>query len=375
METLTRQNAVKDDFYTTNIDECIAHLIECREQGKSVYVDFAGQRLYSCDATVNNIYIQVLGKTKEEYDADNGERVVTGNMSADNRKKWMEIAEGIIYPQRMAEWQKCIESTHENFGHGDLESIITAMQMLNGGASFENVASYIKGLGTYGRNSSMIESMILNFSKRGPEYFEYVKGEPENIDENTAQMISRIKSQNKEYETTEILDKKGEGWRNKAAKLVYPERMPEWERIMRLRVAGEYKGSELDLALGAMELLDKGVSFDNVERYIEEKSSTARQAEMADIIILNFSKKGPDYFSYSSPDREQELVAQLKTINGQLSERYAETAKAQEARQRKIAQLGRLAGEKRDLQAELKTLEIDKTAEGERETKGKEMGE
>lgn len=37
--------------------------------GQNVYVDFNGQRLYSCDVTMESAYMQIIGMTKEEDDA------------------------------------------------------------------------------------------------------------------------------------------------------------------------------------------------------------------------------------------------------------------------------------------------------------------
>ena len=52
-----------------NLEKAVIYLIECRNKGQNVYVDFNGHRLYSCDVTMDSAYIDVVGVTKAEDDA------------------------------------------------------------------------------------------------------------------------------------------------------------------------------------------------------------------------------------------------------------------------------------------------------------------
>lgn len=362
MENLTRENAKRDNFVSTDLDTCIDYLIKCREDGKSVWVEFGDKKLYSCDATVNNLYIQVLGKTKEEYDTDEKEYIkglnenttnASSSMQKSEQKKWIEFGKNIIYPERVKEWEKCVGTTTETtYGGEDLEKSITVMQMLDGGTSFANVQTYMEGLSSSENSTSRMENIILNFSKQGPEFFEYIKGGMENIDDNTKRMVDKIRNQNKEYEVNEILTSKGPEWRKKAESLIYPERMQEWERIMRVSASQKLKGTDVDMALGAMELLDRGVSFDNVEKFIEDKSITATSATMAEDIVLNFSKRGPEFFESIRPDDSKELVSQLKKENADLEQKHR-TKYKEDVRKELLA----LASEKKSLEKELKSVE------------------
>ena len=390
MENLTRENAVEDKFRAGDLDQCIEYLIKCRQEGKSVWVEFNDHKLYSCDATVNNIYMQVLGKTKEEYEKD--EQEFLAGLRAEKAQKreemlksipeWLNAGQKLVYPEKAKEWERMVGiRANDLYGGTDLGYAITAMEMLDGGATYENVASYVRGLATSGNSMSMVESIILNFSKSGPQFYEYIKGGPENIDENTRGMIDKIRTQNKEYEINEILSTKGPEWVKRAEKLIYPERMSEWERIIKQRAGEKFKGSELDMALGAMELLDKGVSFDKVEKYIEDKSTSATGATMAENIVLNFSKSGPEFFESIRPEDARELVAQLKDINAKLAERHSQDQEHEtDVEDKKIDprdELASLAAEKRSLEEELKGIEAELSAQKKQEdkTKGQGIGE
>lgn len=389
MENLTRENAVKDDFFVGDIDSCIDYLTKCRQEGKSVWIEFRGQKLYSCDATVNGIYMQVFGKTKEEFEQDEKEffeglqkkKTKERSELAEKKPEWIEAGSKLIYPERMKEWEKCVDISMNGLYEGsELVNAITVMEMLNSGTSFENVQIYLKGLKTSGSSASVIENIILNFSKKGPEFFEYMRGGPEKIDENTRAMIEKIRGENREYEANEIITARGPEWRKKAASFIYPERMEEWERIMRLRVKERFKGADLDLALSAMELLDKGLSFEKVEKYIEDKSKTISGASMAENIVLSFSKKGPDFFESVRPNDAKELVAQLRDINAKLAERHKnDKSKQEEPKKGKTPreQLTSLAAQKRSLEAELESVEaeLSDARKQEDKTSGQEIGE
>lgn len=51
------------------IQEAVEYLQECKNNGQNVYIVFNGQKLYSCDVTLDSAYMQIIGMTKEEDDA------------------------------------------------------------------------------------------------------------------------------------------------------------------------------------------------------------------------------------------------------------------------------------------------------------------
>lgn len=68
MAEMSRDNARKIEFYGSTLDECVNELLEFQKRGESVFIDFNGHKLYSCDVTVDSAYLEVCGKTKEESD-------------------------------------------------------------------------------------------------------------------------------------------------------------------------------------------------------------------------------------------------------------------------------------------------------------------
>lgn len=117
MENLTRANAVEDKSFFGDLDKCIDYLIKCRQEGKSVWIEFNGHRLYSCDATVNNVYVQMFGKTKAEVDREeqeyrdeyNNSREERNTRLKENMQEWIEAGSEFIFPERIEEWKRCVD--------------------------------------------------------------------------------------------------------------------------------------------------------------------------------------------------------------------------------------------------------------------------
>lgn len=371
MENLTRANAVEDKSFLGDLDKCIDYLIKCRQEGKSIWIEFNGHKLYSCDATVNNVYVQMYGKTKAEVDREMQEEIDEYHKSREERKdrikenmpEWIEAGSQFIYPERLDEWKRCVERRSNDLYLGsDLEFAITAMQMLENGAKFENVKNYLSGLDTSGGSHSKVESVILNFSKRGPEFYEFLRGGHENIDENTQGMISKLKDQNSQYKANEVLREHEEEWSERAAAFIYPEKTDEWKKCIQLSAKETFRGTEVEMALGAMELLNKGVEFSQVEKYLEDKSTSATQAAIAETIVLNFSKRGPEFFSSIRPGEKIDLVEQISRQNASLEEKHRNDQIENVGTSEKtspIDELKSLAAEKKSLEKTLQSLESE----------------
>lgn len=376
MENLTRQNAVEDHYFARNIDNCIAYLIKKRQEGKSVWVEFNGKRLYSCDATENGIYLQMYGRTKEEYGREEEDVLSEENNLKQKRRAnmpdWLKQGENLVYPEKAREWERVVTARVNDMhsSGNDLQYAITAMQMLESGSSFEDVNKYMDSLNSLGGNRTMLENIILSFSKKGPDFYEYMrKGD---IDRNTSNMIGTIRSQNKEYENNEILTKRVPEWKKRATSLVYPEKLDEWEKVTTPGSANSAKSEEVELALGAMELLNQGKDFEEVKKYIETNSSSEEEIESVAKIVLGFSQTGPEYYETVRPGESTELVEQLKKINSSLAKKHEKSEPAVVRKQDskpnpRREELSILAAEKKKLESELEIInaQLDEVKEQE----------
>ncbi len=84
-------------------------------------------------------------------------------------------------------------------------------------------------------------------------------------------------------------------WIERGKKLIYPERYDMWCECVCSCASDLYNGLELINALEVMEALDKGLSLNEVEKYIDDSHSGASFGKLSKI-VLYFSKRGPEFY-------------------------------------------------------------------------------
>lgn len=86
---------------------------------------------------------------------------------------WIKRGEGFIYPERAEEWKKIVESRAGNLYYGiDLDSALALMEKLESGATMEEVKEMFDEQGHSGTSAEMVRSVMFDFAKRGPEFYE-----------------------------------------------------------------------------------------------------------------------------------------------------------------------------------------------------------
>ena len=110
-------------------------------------------------------------------------------------------------------------------------------------------------------------------------------------------------------------------WINKGKELIYPELQLKWVRCVDARIEELYYGRDLSIALDIMEALEND-NFDEALKIFVNLSSSIDSAIISNI-VLEFSKKGPDFFEqiYKNvykkeiPEENKELIAQIREEN------------------------------------------------------------
>lgn len=292
MSEMTRENARKIDFYGHTLEECVNWLLKFQEKGESVFVDFNGHNLYSCDVTMDGAYQEVLDMTKAEYDRkkeewrkENQEREAIEEAEAKAKiPAWIEKGEAFIYPERMKKWKECVEVRASDIYHGtDLDAALILMEKLESGASIEEVKEMFDKQDHSGVSAGIIKSIIFHFSKRGPEFYEGTawrelsekekkiiedkKRENEEIENGTFKVVEPKVSQGT-YTSTDIKDdllramSKTQSWLTlEDVKTILPQEQYQ-ELVTALK-------SDLEQYYAKMNLTD--VSQDEIEQEIEKK--------------------------------------------------------------------------------------------------------
>lgn len=182
MEKMSRENAYEIEFAHGTLERCVEMLLEYQSRGESVYIDYRGHRLYSCDVTMDSAFKEVTGKTKAESDEIVAERRRESKEResrelAEARKKiptWVEMGSAYIYPERVEEWTRCVDIRANDLYHGtEIDLALNLMQKLESGASIEEVKDIFTGQSVRSANFvRMVRSIMLRFAKRGIEFYE-----------------------------------------------------------------------------------------------------------------------------------------------------------------------------------------------------------
>lgn len=170
------------------------------------FVTFNGVKLYSNDdLTLDDVYKKVTGYTKSEVE--------------ENERKWHETAadckkqaaamieqryeKGIkyIYPERFDEWKEWLEycARNDSFNPENVkypDVIIECLKRLENGEDFETVFEFVKNFSEMDYDMGTA-STLLDFSKVGPEYLEYVYKKKNGVDL-SGEFLKRVEAKKEE---------------------------------------------------------------------------------------------------------------------------------------------------------------------------------
>jgi hypothetical protein len=170
---LKLKNKIKD------IDSAVEVLEDERKRGLSVYYNFFGIRLYSCDITLDGAYLDVFRKTKAEVEKDLEDEknaIYQKKQKEVNDKKdgWIKRGEKMIYPEKFEKWHEFLddEISDEISPGYRVEEMLEMMERLAQGESFETLYQTIEKAKT--PNYKYLGWPLCNLAVNGPEFYEYI---------------------------------------------------------------------------------------------------------------------------------------------------------------------------------------------------------
>jgi len=146
---MKKEEAVKLDGVSGNLDYVIKVLQEYQERGESVYVEYNGVKLYSADITVDGAYKAVVGETKAEFDEGVREDSEKFKESQEKRRvkaeqnmsEWIERGEKLIPPEKQEAWKKYVEESvgSKRFRGEDVQVVLDIIEKFVSGTSQEQI--------------------------------------------------------------------------------------------------------------------------------------------------------------------------------------------------------------------------------------------
>lgn len=172
------------EFYCGwTIERAVMELLEYQKNGELVCGDFNGHTLYSDNVTVDSAYLEILGKTKAEFDRDQEEwrenyRKAEEEYKAripDLSKQWIEKGHKILDEKYWSEWDKCVPIRLGDLYHGmELQCCLDIVEPLNNGCELKEVAKIMEDQNHSGMSWGLVRAMVRAFCDRGEEFANFV---------------------------------------------------------------------------------------------------------------------------------------------------------------------------------------------------------
>lgn len=112
-------------------------------------------------------------------------------------------------------------------------------------------------------------------------------------------------------------------WVEKGKKFIYPQKHKKWADYIEIRAEDRYHGVDIDCALIVMDLLDKGVSFQEVFDTIKDQNHSGNSYSIVMSMITHFSKKGPEFYRFvdkTITPATENMLAKIENENKQFAE-------------------------------------------------------
>ena len=194
--------------FSGGFEDTIEKLKQAREKGENVFTEHYGSRVYSLFQTEDDWWKIFSGGTKEEYIAKEAKR------EAEERAKLMPVAkpyldraEKVLYPERMAEFEKMLFDSIKQFNYQKVSPVIAigldyVEKLENGSTSREVKRDMAKA--NFSGIEYNIKGFVFRFYKKGPEFLRKV--DPKLLKgEGDQEYIKQIIAENKKFEQNELL--------------------------------------------------------------------------------------------------------------------------------------------------------------------------
>lgn len=197
-----------DDLLGTDLEEVVLELLKLRDEGRHVKYDFNGVMLHSDTVTMDSAYVAVTGYPKDEFDrlveeALKEEEEDTSSIEFQEKiESWISDGFNLIYPEKQDAWIEYVESHSKGlFAGADVEETLAIMKLLDANASIFEIRNYMDKANYSGYALVMIRKAVLNFSKRGPEFYKQTAFTSLTSEE--LYRVDEIAKENKKFEENE----------------------------------------------------------------------------------------------------------------------------------------------------------------------------
>lgn len=167
-----------------DIETAVNELLEHKEKGKLVSVNFNGHILYSDTVTFDSAYLEIVGKTKAEWDKEREQQrqeFIREEKEHEAKipelsKEWIAKGHNILDEKYWTEWDKCVPIRLGDLYRGmELGACLEIIEPLNNSCSLEEAKEIIVNQNHSGMSFGLVRAMVKAFCDRGAEFAEFVR--------------------------------------------------------------------------------------------------------------------------------------------------------------------------------------------------------
>ena len=175
-------------FYAgATLEVCINQLLKYNKLGIKAYGSFNGHIFYSDKVTMDSAYLEIHGKTKEEWDNEREQWRINEKKRREEFKKsipskikyYEEISKGLIKESKLEEWYKIIPVRLNDLYEGyDLDCTLSIAKILNKGNNlevFKEADELLNNQEHSGLSYSLLIRMVKDFCNNGEEFYKWLK--------------------------------------------------------------------------------------------------------------------------------------------------------------------------------------------------------
>lgn len=269
-----------------------------------------------------------------------------------DKKKVDELVangEKFIYPQMQDDWRGFVEERAEDGKLQEVEDTIEILSLIDKDEPAEKVGKFIEEASDHYNErrrrhaKTMLWLYVLEYGKKGLSYAIEIDPESKLIPrENVKYIIGRnlrFDAQLEHYtkgtgikpvgiKEQDIVATNISNWTERGKKLIYPQREEDWANSVKANGVGLYDGAPVNDALDAMELLDKGASFQEVHDLIDSQDHSGGSYAVTMALIMEFSKRGPEYYRHIDKEltpATQKYLEKIEKENKQFEQELAQS--------------------------------------------------
>lgn len=173
-----------DVFAGSTIENAVNQLLDYKNKGELVFIDFNGKSLYSDTVTMDNAYIEITGMTKAEFDEAERKRYESFVQQEEEHKAkipeltkvWQEKGREVLTKDKWYFWDEIVPIRLNDLYRGmELNACLKIVKILNNGGTLDEAKAEIESQDHSGTSFGLVCAMVKEFSERGNDFVDYVR--------------------------------------------------------------------------------------------------------------------------------------------------------------------------------------------------------